>query len=132
MKKIGKVIDYLTRSKVAIIRLDNDELNSGDLIKISKRNGKSDLIQLATSIEIDKRRVSRAVAGETIGLEVLERVRKNDNLYLINNNEEKLRRIVRAIHDRYTYNGRLLKILTESETHNIYESIDKFLKSLNE
>lgn len=132
MKKIGKVIDYLTRSKVAIIRLDNGELNIGNPIKISKRNGKSDLIQLATSIEIDKRKVSRAVAGEIIGLEVLERVRKNDNLYLINNNEEKLRRIVRAIHDRYTYNGRLLKILMESETHNIYETLDKFLKSVNE
>ena len=132
MKNIGKVIDYLTRSKVAIIRLDNGELNIGNPIKISKRNGKSDLIQLATSIEIDKRKVSRAVAGEIIGLEVLERVRKNDNLYLINNNEEKLRRIVRAIHDRYTYNGRLLKILMESETHNIYETLDKFLKSVNE
>lgn len=88
MKRIGIVLDYLTRKNVAIVQLER-ELKQGDPVHISKKKGKSFLFQFAESIEIEHKKVIIAEKGTIIGLQVEDRVRPNDRLYLVNENPTK-------------------------------------------
>jgi len=78
MVKIGKVSHYFTNIGVAVIELEA-ELAVGDEILI--RGSTTNFNQVIDSMEIDRQKVEKAGAGQSIGLKVLERVRQNDDVY---------------------------------------------------
>jgi len=56
-------------------------LNVGDSIKFSGHTTEfSDVVQ---SMEVNNKPVSRAVAGESVGLKVKDRVRPGDEIFLV-------------------------------------------------
>lgn len=77
-KPLGKVSNYLPKIGVAIITLI-DEIHTSDRILIE--GATTSFIQDAFSIEIDKRKVEVAKAGQTIGLKINEKARKGDVVF---------------------------------------------------
>lgn len=79
-KEIGVVTHYFTRLGVAGITL-SDTLRVGDVVHI--RGHTSDFAQRVTSIEIDRKPVEEAHAGDLIGLLVTHRARPRDRVYKV-------------------------------------------------
>jgi len=77
-KEIGIVNHFYHKISVAVIEL-TDELKVGDQIII--RGSTTSLEQSVDSIQIEHEKVEKAVAGQSIGLKVKDRVRENDAVY---------------------------------------------------
>jgi putative protease len=80
-KKIGEVMKYFTKPSVAGVRVDNGELSIGDSIKFSGHT--TDFIDVITSMEVDNKLVSRAIAGDFFGVKVSDRVRPGDEVFKV-------------------------------------------------
>ncbi len=79
-KLIGKVTHYFTNIGVAVIELDS-ELKAGSQISIE--GATTNIQQTANSMQINKKPVTLAKKGDSIGLKVIDRVRPGDKVYLL-------------------------------------------------
>ena len=80
-KKIGEVIKFFAKPSVAAIQITDGELNVGDSIKFSGHTTEfSDVVQ---SMEVNNKAVQKAVAGDSVGLKVSDRVRPGDEVFKI-------------------------------------------------
>lgn len=77
-KLVGKVTHYFGNLGVAVIELTG-ELKDGEKIAIEGATTK--LEQTADSMQIDKKPVEKAGAGQSIGLKVKDKVRPGDVVY---------------------------------------------------
>jgi hypothetical protein len=77
---IGSVAAYYSKIGVAAIELTGT-LSIGDRIRI--RGATTDFEMDITSMQIDHAAVETAGAGQGIGMKVLDRVRPNDQVFLI-------------------------------------------------
>jgi selenocysteine-specific translation elongation factor len=78
--EIGKVSDFFARPVVAGIEL-TAELNLGDKIHIAGHT--TDLELTVDSMEINNVPVTKAKAGDSVGIKVSERVRRGDTIYKV-------------------------------------------------
>lgn len=67
MKEVGKVTHYYGKVGVAIVKL-SDGLRVGDKIKIE--GNKVEFDQAVESMEIDRKSVNEAKAGDEVGIKV--------------------------------------------------------------
>ena len=77
-KEIGKVSSYFTNVEVAAVDL-NGALKVGDKIHIKGHT--TDFEQTIDSMQINKKSVKSAKAGDSVGIKVDERVRPGDIIY---------------------------------------------------
>ncbi|MCD6385089.1 hypothetical protein J7M23_04855 [Candidatus Sumerlaeota bacterium] len=80
---IGHVTHYYNRIGVAAIELV-DTLRVGEKIHILGKT--TDFIQTVTSMEENHCPIQIAEAGHAVGIRVGERVRKNDKVYIVEEN----------------------------------------------
>jgi len=80
LREIGKVTHFFTKISVAVIEL-KAPISVGDRILI--KGPTTNLEQTVESMEIEHEKVTRAEAGQSIGLKVSARVRENDTAYKI-------------------------------------------------
>ncbi|MEM3405431.1 MAG: peptidase U32 family protein [Candidatus Pacearchaeota archaeon] len=81
-KIIGRIENYLTNKKVAIIKLFSDKLQLGDEILIEGR--KTGLVRLKiTSMQQNKKDINNVKKGEIFAILCEEKVRKNDSVFKI-------------------------------------------------
>ena len=78
LREVGKVSHFFTRINVAVIEL-TASISVGDQILI--KGPTTNLEQTVESMEIEHEKVTRADAGQSIGLKVNDRVRENDAVY---------------------------------------------------
>ncbi len=78
LREVGKVSHFFTRINVAVIEL-TASISVGDRILI--KGPTTNLEQTVESMEIEHEKVTRADAGQSIGLKVNDRVRENDAVY---------------------------------------------------
>lgn len=78
--EIGSVSDYFARVEVAGIEL-TDTLKMGDVIRIKGHT--TDLEMTISSMQIDRREVPEAGAGQAVGIKVDDRVRRGDKVYKV-------------------------------------------------
>jgi len=76
--KIGDVSHYYTNIEVAVVELI-DNLKIGDKIMI--KGATTEFTQLVKSIQIEHDQVNEADAGDSIGLQVIFRVRLGDQVF---------------------------------------------------
>ena len=78
---VGKIIHYYDKVKVASIKLVSD-LKVGDkIVVIGKTTG---IVNLKIdSIEKNKKQIKKAGKPEEIAVKILEKVRKNDEVYIL-------------------------------------------------
>lgn len=77
--KIGVVTHYFPNVNAAVIKLQKGVLRLGDSIYIKGHT--TELKQKVDSIQIDRKPLKLAKAGDEIGLEVRDRVREEDEVY---------------------------------------------------
>jgi len=78
LQEVGKVAHFFTKISVAVIDL-KAPVSVGDKIVI--KGPTTNLEQTIESMEIEHEKVTRAEAGQSIGLRVKDRVRENDTVY---------------------------------------------------
>ena len=79
-RAIGEVIHYWTRLCVAGVRLA-DTLKIDDWVHF--RGATTDFQQRVTSMQLNRRFINEANAGQEIGILVADRVRVGDRVYLL-------------------------------------------------
>jgi putative protease len=79
-EEIGQVSDYFAKIGVAGIDLTGT-LSVGDTIHIVGHT--TDLTQVVESMEIEHEKVEAAHAGQSIGIKLTDRARKNDRVYKV-------------------------------------------------
>jgi len=79
-KLIGKITHYYSKINVAIVEL-SATLKIGD--KIHLKGHETDFSQLASSMQIEHQNVNMAKKGDAIGLQVDQKIREGDEVYLV-------------------------------------------------
>ncbi len=79
-KQIGKVAHYFGKIGVAVINL-TDNLKVGETIKIA--DGGRDFTQVIESMQIEHQNISKAKAGDDVGLKVVQPVKEGDKVYKV-------------------------------------------------
>lgn len=79
--KIGKVVHYYDKIKVAIVELDAD-LAVGEIVKF-ERGGEEVFEQKVESIQIEHEKLTSAKKGDTIGLKVENEVKEGSLVYKV-------------------------------------------------
>ena len=80
-KKIGEVVKFFSKPSVAAVKIVEGDLTVGDSLKFSGHT--TDFIDVINSMEVDNKSVSKAVAGDFIGLKVSGRVRPGDEVFKV-------------------------------------------------
>lgn len=80
-EKVGEVLKFFAKPSVAAIKITNGELNVGDTIKLV---GYTTLLtEKIDSIEIENKKVQKAVPGDYVGIKVSDRVRPGDEVFKV-------------------------------------------------
>jgi len=77
---IGKVTNFYSKISVAVVEL-SAPLKRGD--KIAIEGGGTSFQQTADSMQIDRKDIPTAKAGQSIGLKVIDKVRPGDTVYKV-------------------------------------------------
>jgi U32 family peptidase len=80
-KKIGEVVKFFSKPSVAAVKITDGELNVGDSIKYSGHT--TDFTDEVKSMEVDNKSVSKAAAGDFIGIKTSDRVRPGDEVFKV-------------------------------------------------
>lgn len=80
-KEIGIVEHYFSHIQVAAIKLTADNLKPGETIHIKGHT--SDFIQNVDTIQLDKKPVSEAKMGQSVGIKVKEHTREHDKVFKV-------------------------------------------------
>jgi putative protease len=79
--KIGEVVKFFAKPSVAAVHITEGDLQVGDSIKFSGHT--TEFTEVIQSMEVDNKPVQKAVAGDSIGLKVSDRVRPGDEVFKI-------------------------------------------------
>ena len=79
--QVGVVANFYTRLGVAAISVTSGSIRKGDLLKFKGQT--TDFTEEVTSMEIEKKAVQEAKAGDMVGVILKERVRKKDKVYKV-------------------------------------------------
>jgi putative protease len=77
---VGHVTHYYHELRVAALTL-SDPLHLGDWLHFVGHT--TDFVQQLTSLQVDHQPVAEAAAGESVGVQVVERVREHDAVYRV-------------------------------------------------
>ena len=80
-RKIGVISHYFGKISVAGIEIQKGKLETGDTIRI--KGYTTDFTQKIKSMQIDLQTIEVAKKGDSIGIEVSERVREHDEVYIV-------------------------------------------------
>jgi len=80
-QKVGEVVKFFAKPCVAAIKVTDGEIKIGDTIKIIGHT--TDITNVLESMEIDNKKVEKAVAGDFIGIKVSDRVRQGDEVFKV-------------------------------------------------
>jgi len=80
-QKVGMVVHYYTHLSVAVVKLEQGQLQVGDTIHIKGHT--TDFKQTVESMEIEHQKIQRATAGQEFGLKVVDHVREHDEVYKV-------------------------------------------------
>jgi putative protease len=84
---VGKITNYLTRLKVAEIKVESGELAPGDLVYIQGPTTGSIEIEIP-EIRVDLKSVKKTVKGEHCSIPVSEFLRRADKVYKVSQNSK--------------------------------------------
>ncbi len=84
-KQIGVVDNYFAKIGVAAIKITEGSLSLGDRIMV--KGATSDFTQVVESMQVDHIDVETAEAGDLVGIKVIDKVRGNDTVYLLTEEE---------------------------------------------
>lgn len=78
-KKIGEVVHYFDKIKVAVLRVDEGLVKVGDEIIIGEEN--ENFVQKVESMQVNHLQIDEAKAGDEVGLKVDQDVKEGMSVY---------------------------------------------------
>lgn len=78
---VGSVMLFFAKPCVAAIEITSGSLSVGDTVRI--KGATTDLEQKVESMEIDRKPVPSAAAGQSVGIKVRDRVRPHDKVFKV-------------------------------------------------
>ncbi len=78
---IGKVTHYYDKIGVAVVKIDNHSLHTGDTVKFSGHD--KEFSQKLVSMQVEHEQISQAISGMSIGIKTDQPVKQNDSVYLM-------------------------------------------------
>jgi len=78
---VGRVTHYFREPSVAVVKVDEGQLNVGDEIHVLGRT--TDFTEKILSMEVDHQKVEHAGVGEEIAIQVVARTRRHDQVFKI-------------------------------------------------
>ena len=81
--RVGQIIKYLPKIKVALVKLRDRGLNTSEEIYIE--GGRTYLKQKVSSMEIKGKQIKQAKKGDEVGIKVDKKVREGDNIFITTN-----------------------------------------------
>lgn len=80
-EKIGEVVKFFSKPSVAAIKIIDGELTVGETVKFTGHT--TDFSETVESMEVNNKKIEKAVAGDLIGLKVKDRVREGDEVFKV-------------------------------------------------
>jgi len=80
-EKIGEVVKFFSKPSVAAIKITGGELDVGETVKFVGHT--TDFSETVESMEVNNKKIDKAVAGDLIGLKVKDRVREGDEVFKV-------------------------------------------------
>lgn len=80
-KVVGVVRDYFRKIGVAAVEVTETGFRVGDTLRF--RGHTTDFTHAVRSLQVDHKEVTEAGPGDLVGINVPERVRENDKVYLV-------------------------------------------------
>lgn len=80
-EKVGEVMKFFAKPSVAAVKITQGQLDIGDTIKFVGHT--TDISDTVESIEVDNKKVDKAVPGDFIGIKVSGRVRPGDEVFKV-------------------------------------------------
>jgi translation initiation factor IF-2 len=77
--EVGKVSIFFAKPSVAAVEITSGTLTVGDSVRF--KGATTNFDQRIESMEIDRKPVPNAAAGQSVGIKVRERVRPHDKVY---------------------------------------------------
>jgi putative protease len=77
--EVGKVSIFFAKPSVAAVEITSGTLTVGDSVRF--KGATTNFDQRIESMEIDRKPVPTAAAGQSVGIKVKERVRPHDKVY---------------------------------------------------
>ena len=78
---IGTVVHYFSGPGVAVVRLTDGDLASGDHVHVVGHT--TDFVEQVTSMEVDHAKVERGNRGQEVAVKVVERARRHDRVFKV-------------------------------------------------
>ena len=78
---IGAVVHYFKGPSVAVVRLSEGVLATGESIRFHGHT--TDFTEPVTSMEVNHQKVAQAKAGEEVAIKVKDRVRQHDQVFKV-------------------------------------------------
>jgi putative protease len=78
---VGTVTHYFGKPHVAIVEITEGELRVGDTIRVVRHTG--EFTQKIESMQLEHAPVDSAMVGDSVGIEVAERTREHDRVFLV-------------------------------------------------
>jgi len=78
---IGTVVHYFSGPGVAVVRLTDGDLASGDHLHFVGHT--TDFVEQVTSMEVDHAKVERGNKGQEVAVKVVERTRQHDRVFKV-------------------------------------------------
>lgn len=79
--EVGKVTIFFAKPSVVAIEITSGTLSIGDTIRI--KGATTNFDQKIESMEIDRKPIQSATAGQSVGIKVKERARPHDKVYKV-------------------------------------------------
>jgi len=80
-RKVGEVVKYFSKPSVAAVKITEGEVRIGDALRFTGHT--TDLNMPLDSMEVNNQKVSQAVAGDYVGIRVIDRVRPGDEVFKV-------------------------------------------------
>ncbi len=79
--KVGEVVKFFSKPSVAAVKITEGEVRIGDTLRFTGHT--TDLTMPLDSMEVNNQKVSKAAAGDYIGIQVMDRVRPGDEVFKV-------------------------------------------------
>jgi putative protease len=80
-EKIGEVVKFFAKPSVAAVKITSGELNVGESVKYFGHT--TDFTDKVESMEVDNKKIEKAVPGDYIGIKTSDRVRPGEEVYRV-------------------------------------------------
>ena len=79
--EVAVVVKFFVKPSVAALKITSNTIKTGDRLRYKGHT--TDFIEEVTSMQVDNQPVDEAKVGDLVGVKVKDRVRENDQVFIV-------------------------------------------------